>query len=57
MAEPEKDRWGRIPGMAYKGGKHIKSGWYYNGEFIASELREAYRILRERLKSGEKPNE
>jgi hypothetical protein len=52
MTEPEKDRWGRIPGMVHKAGAHIRNGWYYEGEFIASELREAYRIIRARLKEN-----
>jgi len=47
---PEKDHWGRIPGMVHKTGKRIKNGWYYNNEWIATELKEAYSIIRERLK-------
>jgi len=39
--------------MCHKSGAHIQNGWYYNGEFIAVELREAYRIIRERLKENE----
>ena len=53
MTLPEKDRWGRIPGMCHRPeGKIYRKGWYYKGEFIATELREAYKILRERLKDG-----
>jgi len=53
MTLPEKDHWGRIPGMVHRAeGKICRKGWYYKGEFIATELREAYKILRERLKDG-----
>jgi hypothetical protein len=51
MNELQKDTWGRISGLHYKSGVHIKNGWYYKEEFIAYELREAYRIIRDRLKS------
>lgn len=52
MTELEKDRWGRIPGMCHRAeGKKNKKGWYYKGQFIAVELREAYRIIREKLKA------
>lgn len=51
----EKDLWGRIPGMSHRAkGKANRKGWYYKGEFIAEELREAYRIIRERLKDKDK---
>jgi hypothetical protein len=48
--ELEKDRWGRIPGMSYRTAKG-KPGWYFKDEFVASQLREAYRIIREKLKN------
>lgn len=54
MPELEKDTWGRIPGMCHRAkGKTNQKGWYYRNEFIAVELREAYRIIRERLKENE----
>jgi hypothetical protein len=56
MRPPEKDTWGRIQGMCHKSGVHIRNGWYYKGEFIATELREAYRVIRERLKENENEN-
>jgi hypothetical protein len=51
--ELEKDRWGRISGMSYRTAKG-KPGWYYKDEFVASQLREAYRIIREKLKQEAK---
>lgn len=48
----EKDQWGRIDGMVYKTGK--KPGWYFRGEFVASQLCEAYRIIRVKLKAENK---
>jgi hypothetical protein len=50
MNELYKDRWGRIEGLCFKTIKG-KPGWYYKDEYVASQLREAYRIIKDRLKS------
>jgi hypothetical protein len=50
MNELYKDRWGRIEGLCFKTIKG-KPGWYYKGEYVASQLREAYRIIKDRIKS------
>jgi hypothetical protein len=49
--ELERDNYGRIDGLHYKSGIHVRCGWYYNGEFVAYQLREAYRIIKDRLKT------
>jgi hypothetical protein len=47
-----QDLWGRPAGFTYKKGKRMKTGWYFRGEFIATNLSEAKRIINER-KQGE----
>jgi hypothetical protein len=46
----ERDTWGRIDGLHFKTLKG-KPGWYYNGEYVAYQLSEAYRIIKDRIKS------
>lgn len=49
-----KDDWGRIEGMSYRAGKNTKKGWYYNEKYVASQLRDASKIIRKKLKGEPK---